>query len=70
MTCKDKFKRNDFDLFAEHIGLNEKQIANAYEHISSHIPEALNFIDLSFISDNRKCEFKDLITERASRLGL
>jgi serine/threonine-protein kinase HipA len=67
---RSKFKRNDFDVFAKTIGLNEKQADNAYERMSSHIPEILSLIDLSFVSDGKKNEFKELINERAARLGL
>lgn len=67
---KAKFRRSDFDLFAENIGLNEKQLGNAYGRLASHIPDALNSIDLSFVSNDKKIEFKELIKARAARLDL
>ena len=65
---KTKYRRKDFDIFAKTIGMNEKQATNAFDRISSRIPEAISFIDLSLISDNKKKEFKYLIKERAGRL--
>ncbi len=67
---KAKLKRSDFDIFAKNIGMNEKQAGNAYKRISSHIPEMVDLIDLSFISNEKKIEFKELINARVARLGL
>jgi len=67
---KAKLKRRDFDMFAKNIRMSEKQADNAYKRISSHIPEMLDLIDFSFISDGKKAEYKELINTRVARLDL
>ncbi len=67
---KTKLLRSDFDSFAKNIGLNDKQLFNVYQRIKNHIPQALEFIDMSFLSLNKKVEFKNLIIERVNRLLL
>ena len=67
---KAKLKRHDFDSFATTIGLNEKQLANAYKRIESRVSRAIGFIDNSFISGDKKDQLKALINERVRRLGL
>ncbi len=67
---KAKLKRRDFDTFAGAIGLNDKQADNAYERVVSNISSVLSFIEQSFISDEKKEEFEDLINVRRERLEL
>jgi serine/threonine-protein kinase HipA len=67
---KAKLKRRDFDVFAKTIGLNEKQLANAYARVVSNIPETRSLIERSFISDEKKEQFKELIGERVMILDL
>lgn len=63
-----RLKRRDFDTFAGTLGLNDKQTANAYARIASNIPSVLSFIEQSFISDEKKEAFEDLINLRCERL--
>ena len=63
-----RLKRRDFDIFAGTLGLNDKQTANAYARIASNIPSVLSFIEQSFISDEKKEAFEDLINLRCERL--
>jgi len=67
---KSKLKRHDFDVFAESLGLSEKQTANAYTRASSSLSSTLSFIENSFVSDEKKGLLKDLINERVERLRL
>ena len=67
---KEKLKRRDFDVFARTIGLNEKQLANAYARVASNIPKTFSFIDRSFVGDEQKAQIKELISARVICLGL
>ncbi|QZE15256.1 HipA domain-containing protein [Halosquirtibacter laminarini] len=65
---KRKFKRNDFIQFAQKIGLKEKQIKNIFRRFHKALPNAINFIDKSFLSDGKKEEYIELISNRAEVL--
>lgn len=67
---KSKFKESDFKLFSKNIGLNEKQVDNVLRKFENTLPKAYDFIDHSFLSDNKKEEFRELLAIRASRLLL
>ena len=65
---KSNIKDSDFKLFSENIGLNEKQVNNVLRKFENTLPKAFEFIDRSFLSDNKKEEFRELLAIRASRL--
>jgi serine/threonine-protein kinase HipA len=67
---KSKLKRHDFDMFAQSIGLNDKQTANAYARAASSIAGSISFIDESFVSDEKKWQLKELVNNRVERLCL
>ncbi len=67
---KSRFKKSDFDLFAGNLQLNSKTIETTYERFASLIPKFYSFIDISFLSDDMRIEYKSLIKERGKRLGL
>jgi len=67
---KSRFKRDDFVLFGEHLGLTKKQIENSFRKFSLSLVGVDPFIDISFLSFELKEEYKLLIKERASRLKL
>jgi serine/threonine-protein kinase HipA len=66
---KSNFKRIDFEIFSNKIGLNEKQVNNVFKKFERIFPTALDFIDKSFLSDSKKEEFKELIKSRRIRLN-
>ena len=67
---KRKLTLKDFSRFATNLGLNEKQIKNVFKRFSKAIPETRAVIDHGFLPDNQAKAFKQLITDRAARLGL
>ncbi len=67
---KRKFKLQDFLVLGERLKLTEKQIQNSVNKFSKQLDNALNFIDLSFLSDDLKGKYKELLRQRAERLGL
>lgn len=67
---KRNVKRNDFWKFGYSIGMNEKQIDNVFNRFSTQINKATDFIDKSFLSNDKKDEYQILIKNRAERIGL
>jgi len=67
---KRKFTRNDFHRFAAHLGLNERQIKNAFNRFTKAMPDMESVIDRGFLPQQKADEFKQLIKERAARLEL
>ena len=67
---KRNLKRKDFEIYAKTIGLSEKQFDNVFEKFAGIIPVALDFINNSFLSENKKEELKELINIRTNQLNL
>ncbi|MGE4287209.1 MAG: HipA domain-containing protein [Salinivirgaceae bacterium] len=65
---KRKFKLNDFLNLANSMKLNQKQIDTIFKRFQKAIPTVLNFINESFLPENKKTEYQELIEERAHRL--
>ncbi len=65
---KAKIRLSDFMDFARTLEMNDKQIQNSLLRFKRGLSAALDFIDISFISDDKKSEFTELIKNRASRL--
>jgi serine/threonine-protein kinase HipA len=67
---KRKFKLGHFIDFGASLGLTQKQISNTFDRFRRVIPKAVDFIDWSFLSDNKKEEYKALLISRAERLNM
>ena len=65
---KMNFSKGYFNRFGEVLKLNEKQINSVYKKLDTWLPKAIQLIDLSFLNDNNKVEYKNLITERVNIL--
>jgi len=65
---KRNFKLNDFLHLAISLGLKQKQRDNIFNRFQKAIPAATAFIDHSFLPEDKKIEYKELIQERAKRL--
>lgn len=65
---KRKFKLNDFIHLGKVLGLNEKQISNSLNSFKKELAGALNFIDISFLPEDKKEEYKDLVTKRSEKV--
>ncbi|HTE22946.1 HipA domain-containing protein [Flavitalea sp.] len=61
---KFNFNRAYFTRFATSLRLNEKQVQTVYKRIDKWLSKAIELIDISFLSEERKIEYKNLITER------
>ncbi len=67
---KRKLNRDHFDQFAEKLGLNAKQRSAAFFRFSKHKRNAINWIDRSFLSEEMKMAYLNLIETRYKRLAL
>ncbi len=66
---KRKFNRNDFMQFAQKLNLKEKQVGNIFNKFQKALPRVLDFINESFLLQEDKEQYIELITERCERLG-
>lgn len=62
---KRNFDKAYFDRFGQGLGLNNKQIKAVYTRLNKWLPDAVSLIDRSFLSDDRKESYKELIRNRA-----
>ncbi len=62
---KRKLKRADFDNLLKTFKVDEKAIENVYEKFKKVLPQWYNFIDTSFLPDQMKDEYKQLIQSRS-----
>ncbi|MTI26598.1 type II toxin-antitoxin system HipA family toxin [Fulvivirga kasyanovii] len=61
---KLNFNKSYFNRFGEVLSLNNKQISAVYKRLYKWLPKANEIIDISFLSDDNKSEYKRLIAER------
>ena len=66
---KKKIKRGDFITAFETCKLEKKQQENIFRRMERAKPEWMKFIDISFLDDDLKSEYKKLLDERFGRLG-
>ena len=67
---KRKFKKNDFQKAFALNGLDEKSIESIFAKFIKAIPDWIQFIRISFIPEEMKSEYIDLIVGRAKRLEI
>jgi serine/threonine-protein kinase HipA len=63
---KKNFNKGYFTRFGEVLNLNEKQIKSVYNKLDTWLPKAIQLIDISFLNDHNKIQYKNLITERVN----
>ena len=61
---KKNFNKGYFDEFGKVLKLNDKQINSVYRKLDSWLPRATQLIDVSFLNENYKTQYKELITKR------
>jgi len=62
------FTKNDFISFAKNLKLNDKQINNVFKKFHNSSLKVSEIIDCSFLTEELKCAYKELILNRSSRL--
>lgn len=65
---KNKLKKSDFENLYLHLGIKPKVANNVYLHMSKQIPHWQNLIDSSYLEQESKEKFKDIINERTKTL--
>ncbi|MCX6150375.1 MAG: HipA domain-containing protein [Ignavibacteriales bacterium] len=65
---KNKLKKEDFDQFAFTLNINKVALNNLYKKFNRSVPNLLDFIDKSFLTDEYREKYKNLIIERMQRL--
>lgn len=67
---KNNFKGRDFIKFAENIGLSNKLYHAAVKRLSGRMPKILDVLGSSFLPDEQIEAYKQLISERFTRLTI
>ena len=62
---KQNFNKGYFDQLGVLLKLNQKQINGVYKRIDAWLPKAIQLINASFLEEERKRDYKNLITERS-----
>jgi serine/threonine-protein kinase HipA len=65
---KFNFNKSYFTRFAAQLKLNEKQLQSVYTRIQKWLPKAVDLIDISFLTEERRTEYKKMISERQQLL--
>jgi len=67
---KRKLKKIDFDKTMKSFQVDEKVIENIYEKFRKVLPDWYNLIDISFLPEQMKIDYKQLISKRAAILNI
>ena len=65
---KKKLRRENFERLGKVLELNDKQIEGVFKRFFNNKHVAMEWIDNSFLSDEYKTKYKELLEERYSRL--
>lgn len=67
---KRKLKKEHFELFGHELGLTGIQIRRAFKRLKENKSNALNWIERSFLSDEMKMAYVEILESRYNQLGL
>lgn len=67
---KKKLKRYDFEKVMGHMGIDKKAIENVFLRFKKVIPHWHQFIDLSFLSEDLKKDYHDMIDKKSKQIEL
>ncbi|THF49210.1 HipA domain-containing protein [Flavobacterium supellecticarium] len=65
---KSNFSKVYFERFGVILGLNEKQIRSVYKRLEKWLPQAVRLIEISFLNEEKKATYSNLITTRTGLL--
>lgn len=65
---KKKLKQNDFVVAMKSAGISEKSISNIFTKFEKALPQWHNFIEISFLPESVKTEYKTLIDKKHKQL--
>ena len=63
---KKNFNKGYFNRLGEVLELNDKQINSVYKKLETWLPKAIQLIEISFLNDKNKIQYKNLITQRVN----
>lgn len=61
---KENFNKVYFNRFGAVLNLNDKQMNGVYRRLGKWLPKAIEMIEVSFLTENNKIKFKELISKR------
>ena len=64
---KMNFSKDYFDRFGNVLKLNEKQINAVYKRLVKWLPEATQLIDMSFLTEENRIAYTNLVTKRVNQ---
>jgi len=64
----NKITRKDFEVFGSNIGLTSKQLETVFSKLAAKRKDMLEFIGISFLPDDLKSAYAELIEQRLDRL--
>lgn len=67
---RNKLKKEHFEKLAKVLELTEKQTQSVFKRMVKNRPKAAEWIDQSFLSDELKTAYKELMQSRYVQLGL
>jgi len=67
---KKNLNREHFEQFGEGLGLAPKQMRGAFNRLLKNKPKAFSWIDQSFLSEDMKIVYKEVLSERYDKLGV
>ena len=65
---KTKIKRQNFEKLAEDLDLSKKQINSTFKRFAKNKQKALDLIKISFLSDEMKIKYSDLLESRYDKI--
>jgi len=67
---KKKLKRGNFEHLGKDLGLTDKQISGAFNRFLKNKAKALDWIDRSFLSDDMKTSYLEVLELRFKQIGI
>ncbi|HBH23985.1 MAG TPA: phosphatidylinositol kinase [Cytophagales bacterium] len=67
---KKKLKREHFERLGEDLGMTKKQVEAAFKRMTRNKSKALSLIKMSFLSDDMKTDYRNLLISRYEQLDL
>ena len=67
---KRNIQLKDFEKFSQTLGLTSRQYHNILDRFCRNFNKTFNFVDESFLTENKKTKFKKLLSNRAYHLEL
>ena len=67
---KRKLKKTDFDSLAKNLNIPDKTVANSYKKFADRKAKVFEFIDISFLPDTMKEDYKRILMENFKQIEL